>query len=248
MERVTAETHPSSLSQTRLFGFVTPQVPIHNPPKGAEFGRLFTAETPRIEGIYLVTSTGLLVTALVREETRLDPDIFASMLSTVGEFVKETMSKFGRDSAADTLTRIDYGDRSILIEREDDLTLALIITGEETELLLHDVRARLDDLHREFGRSLTPWSGDEDDVRGVGGMLTPLMSRYDGKSAMDAEPSVRRNVRPESVKFVLTKLKAVASPQRGEVYGKNPSAVHRISRRLLGRNGNGRQTKDRLAW
>ena len=247
MERVTPETDPSNLSQTRLFGSVAPHVPIKNAPQGTEFGHLFTEETPRVEGIYLVTSAGLLVTALVREETRLDPDIFASMLSTVGEFVKETMSKFGRDRTTDTLTRIDFGNHSILIEHEDELNLALIITGEETELLLNDVKARLDDLLREFGRSLTSWRGDEDDVRGVGGMLTPLMSKYDGMPAMDAEPRVQRNVRPESVNFVLTKSKAVASRPRGEVHGKNPNAVHRVSRRLLWRNGNGRQTKDRIA-
>ncbi len=63
---------------------------------------------PRVISIYLIDSDGLLVDRSERQTSELDPDIFASMLTAVGNFVMDSLSMMGKEGGG--LNTIGYGD------------------------------------------------------------------------------------------------------------------------------------------
>jgi len=189
-----------------LYESLTPYMPFFEALRSGGLEHLLAEHAPRIEGVYLLTDTGLLIKSVVRtESTKLDSDVFAGMLSTVNNFVRESLAKLRVDEGGDAMRRLDYGDYSILVEHGAGINLAVIITGKETEFLISDMKSGLEDVHREYGKRLGPWSGEEQDVAGLESLLLPLLAKYDGLSYAEADPQARRDLLFENVSLGLTR-------------------------------------------
>src|SRR5437870_8402356 len=124
------------LAASSLYESLTPYMPFVEALRSGGLENLLVEHAPRIEGMYLLTDTGLLIKSAVRaERTTLDSDVFAGMLSTVSNFVGDSLAKLRLEERADTMHRLDYGDYSILLEQRDHTVLVAVVTGTATESL-----------------------------------------------------------------------------------------------------------------
>jgi len=192
------------LAASSLYESLTPYMPFVEALRSGGLENLFVQQAPRIEGMYLVTDTGLLIRSLVREERpSLDSDIFAGMLTTVNNFVQDSLGKLRFDESGDSMRRLDYGDYSVLLERLEHIVLATVVTGHETEFLLDDVRDSLVALNRKYGAKLKQWDGDADETKAVDDLLSPLLDKYDGIALRDDHPRAKRDLLFDSVALGL---------------------------------------------
>ncbi|UCD92655.1 MAG: tetratricopeptide repeat protein [Methanobacteriota archaeon] len=183
----------------------TPYMPFMDALRSGDLESLFAEEVPKVEALYLVTDTGLLIKELLREETKLDADIFASMLSTVGNFVKESLSILSGEEKEGALNRLGYENYEILIESGPEMNLAAIITGEENEFLIDDMREVLMQVDMKYGNILKDWDGGEEKIAGIERLLQPLITsgKYDGVHYGRKDPKARRNLLFENVSLGL---------------------------------------------
>ncbi len=196
------------LSGHSLYESMTPYMPFREALMSGGLEYLFADKSPRVEAVYLVTDVGLLVKEVVRKGTHLDADIFSSTLTTVADFVKESLSVFRGDEARDSLNRIGYGDYVILIESEGGKNLVVILTGRENEFLIDDMRGVLKEVESKYGDVLKDWDGDEGGVESIDDLLKTLMTsgKYDGTYYGEANPEARRNLLMENVTLGLSRL------------------------------------------
>jgi tetratricopeptide (TPR) repeat protein/predicted regulator of Ras-like GTPase activity (Roadblock/LC7/MglB family) len=193
------------LSGNSLHESLTPYMPFLEALRSGGLEHLFAEEAPNVEAAYLVTNTGLLIKEVLREETELDPDMFASMLTTVGDFVKDSLSMLSGEEKDGTLNTLGYEDYRILIESGRNTNLVVVITGREIEFLVYDMREIVARVDKDYGSALRQWSGDEESVRGVEDLLQPLLTsgKYDGIYYGKEDPRARRNLLFENVSLGL---------------------------------------------
>ncbi len=193
------------LSGYSMYESLTPYMPFFEALKSGGLEALFAEETPRVEGVYLVTNTGLLVKEVVREETSLEPNIFASMLRTVDDFIEASFTLLGKAEERGGLNRLSRGDYTILVERGENAGLVTVVTGKENEFLINDMREILTKVHNFCGNALKDWDGEEDSVHGVDRLLQPFITsgKYDGVYYGKEDPKARRNLLFEHVSLGL---------------------------------------------
>jgi predicted ATPase len=193
------------LSGNSAYESLTPYMPFIEALRSGNLESLFGEEAPKVEAVFLVTNTGLLIREVLREESDLDSELFASMLTTVGNFVEESLSMLRGEESMDTLNRLGYGEYLILIETGISTNLVVIITGDENEFLINDMREVLSKVSRTYGDVLHEWDGDEEKVRGIEHILEPLVisGKYDGVYYGEEDPETRRNLLFENVSLGL---------------------------------------------
>jgi len=188
-----------------LYESLTPFMPFMEALKSGNLESLFAEDTPNVEAIYLVTDTGLLIKEVLKEETKLDPDLFASMLTAVSNFVKESLSMMSGEEKEGTLNTLGYMNRRILIESGEYTNLVVILTGKENEFLINDMKDILVKIEEKFGDVLKVWDGHEKRVKGVENILSALITsgKYDGIYYGKDNPKARRNLLFENVTLGL---------------------------------------------
>jgi predicted ATPase len=193
------------LTANSIYESQTPYMPFMEALKSGGLESLLSEETPRVEAVYLLTHAGLLIKEIVREETVLNPDIFASMITSVGNFVKESLSKLSGEEKEGALNALGYEDYRILIETRQTTNLVVILTGKENEFLINDMKEILSKALKKYGNVLVDWDGDEKNVEGIEAILQPLTSsgKYDGIYYGKEDPKARRNLLFENVTMGL---------------------------------------------
>ncbi len=186
---------------------VTPYLPFIEALRSGGFEQLFAEEAPRVEAVYLVTESGLLIKSTLREETNLDSDVFASMLITVGDFVRDSLTMLSGEHKEGGLNVLGYGEYRILVEKGWNIYLAVIMTGRENEFLIDDMRGMLNNVDKKFGNVLRSWDGHDKDILGIEKLLEPLIEsgKYDGIYYGKDDPKARRNLLFESIALGITR-------------------------------------------
>jgi predicted ATPase len=195
------------LSGNCMHESLTPFMPIMEALRSGGMESLFAEEAPKVEAVYLVTNAGILIRDVVREETKLDSDVFASMFTTVTDFVSESLSKLSGEEEKGTLNSLGYQNYRILIESLGEINLVVILTGRENEFLLNDMREILTKIIKAFKKTLKEWGGDEKKVAGIEELLRPLITsgKYDGIYYGKDDPKARRNLLFENVSMGLAR-------------------------------------------
>jgi len=195
------------MSGNSLVESLTPYLPFFDALRSGGLESLFAEETPRVEGIYLMTRSGLLVKEVLREQTKVDSDVFAAMLSIVTDFIKDSIKSIDHKPRMDSLRRIGYGDFSILIGTGESANLVVTMTGRDNEYLIDDMMEILRKVHRFYGNVLGSWDGDEDRVGGVDNLMHPLITsgKYDGIFYGKENPRAKRNLLFENVTMGLSR-------------------------------------------
>jgi len=193
------------LSGNSSYESLVPYMPFIEALRSGGFESLFAEETPRVEAVYLMTHGGMLIKDFKRHETELNPDIFASMLTAVGNFVKESLSKLSGEEKEGALNTLGYHNYRIIIESRQNTNLVIILIGKENEFLINDMREILSKAINEYGNVLTDWDGEEKHVEGIEKILQPLITsgKYDGIYYGKEDPKARRNLLFENVSMGL---------------------------------------------
>jgi predicted ATPase len=201
------------LSGNSLSESLTPYMPFIEALRSGGLENLFAEDTPRVEAAYLVTESGLLVKKVLRKETKLEPEIFASMLTTVSNFVKESLSMLDDEKKEGGLNVLGYQDYRILIEGGVNINLVVVLSGRENEFLINDMREILTNVNKRYGNMLKDWRGYEDMVHGIEQHLEPLITsgKYDGLYYGKDDPKARRNLLFENV-FLGLHRQVLANP------------------------------------
>jgi predicted ATPase len=186
---------------------LSPFLPFIDALRSGGMESLFAEEAPRVEAVYLITHSGLLIKEVLRKETKLDPDIFSSLLTTIGEFVSQSLSKMLGENKEGTLNTLGYENYRILIESGKDINLAVIISGRENEFLINDMKEIINDIQNKFGTILADWGGEEGEVTGIEKHIqSPIKSgKYDGIYYGKTDPKARRNLLFENVSLGLAR-------------------------------------------
>lgn len=135
-----------------------------------EFERLEPPVESAVEDVFVIHRSGLLV---AHEGRRLTPatdhDIMVSMLTAIMNFVRHSFAE-----GSDELRRLELGEKSVLIERGDELIVAVVFRGREPPDVDEEMRAFLWRAQRKFGTVLDRWSGDTQEVHGIQAMTARL--------------------------------------------------------------------------
>ncbi|UCE37634.1 MAG: tetratricopeptide repeat protein [Thermoplasmata archaeon] len=185
-----------------LYESLTPYMPFIEALRSANLDHLFAREDPpKVECVYLITDTGLLIKDVAREESKLDSTIFAGMLTAVGDFVKDSLSMLSGEERKEMLDTLGYEKYRILIERGANTNLAIILTGRENEFLVNDMKEVLANIDQDYGNVLKVWDGDDNSVKGIENELKPLITsgKYDGIDYAKDNPQIKRNLLFENI-------------------------------------------------
>jgi tetratricopeptide (TPR) repeat protein len=174
---------------------LTPYMPFLEALRSGGLESLFADEVPRIEAIYLVSHSGLSIEEVIREETKLDPDIFSGMLTAVGNFVQDSLSMLTGTETEGSLNSLGYENYRILIESMKNVNLVVILTGKENEFLVNDMKEVLVNVDRQYGAVLKEWDGNKMGLHGLDSIMERLITsgKYDGIDYAKDDPKIKRN-------------------------------------------------------
>jgi len=107
-----------------------------------------------------------------RLKPSMDDQILGSMLVAVQDFVKDSF----KDVTSFSLRRIEFGQKSILIERGQHLFLAVLLHGSARRKIAVKMERVVKEIESKFGKHLDKWDGDYDSMRGIGDVVSRLYS------------------------------------------------------------------------
>jgi len=103
----------------------------------------------------------------------MDDQVLSGMFVAIQDFVKDSF----KDVTSFTLRKIEFGEKSVLIEKGDHLFLAVILHGKASKKVASRMQEVVDEIEETFSSHLTEWDGDLDKVRGVSDLVKKLYSR-----------------------------------------------------------------------
>jgi hypothetical protein len=138
--------------QTGAAPVIKEAVPIHEKPEPG------ASSTARVQDIFVIYRDGRLIHHLTNRLTPLDHEIFASMFSSVQDFMKDSMG-------ADRIDSIKYEDYNIILENGKNLSLAVVLSGDEVPDIRQVIKTSIADVELVCARLLEKWDGDAAPLR-----------------------------------------------------------------------------------
>ncbi|MCK4456403.1 MAG: hypothetical protein KAW39_01540 [Thermoplasmata archaeon] len=125
-----------------------------------------------IEDVFLIHNQGNLV---VRESRKYREDLneraFSTMIGAVQSFVKDSFSQQGSTG----LSKLDFGDSKVLIERGKSVHLATVVVGDEPRLLPLYIVEVLKEIEGTYGGILHDWNGSMEGLEGIREVVRKLL-------------------------------------------------------------------------
>jgi hypothetical protein len=113
---------------------------------------------PIVEEVFFIYEDGRLIThASIRTEEEIDEDILSSMLTGVKDFVSDAFIQDKTEREEKGLNKLEFGEKSILLERGNHYFIALIFTGRDSFPKLKGV---MEDIEERYVRVLGDWDGE----------------------------------------------------------------------------------------
>jgi len=138
-------------------------------------GGYFMRETKiAVDEAFVIYSDGRLIAHTTRRlKPGMDDQVLGSMFVAIQDFVKDSF----KDVTSFTLRRLDFGDKSIVIEKGNYLYLAAVLHGTASRKVASRMQAIVDEIESTYGKHLDAWDGDFDKLRGVGDIVKKLYSK-----------------------------------------------------------------------
>ena len=138
----------------------------------SEVMRRFRARRYQIESGFLVYNDGTLIASAGRtREEEIDRDLFSATLDVIQNFMRTSFPIF----AGKSLKTIEHGDLKILIERARYCYLAIVLTGEENDLVRRQIRDELLAFEQQNRDVLARWRGVQEDAVGADEMFRRIL-------------------------------------------------------------------------
>lgn len=144
--------------------------------------------------IFVINRAGMLLAKASPESEDMDADIFASMLSAVQDFVRDSFDQSGEKKAG--LGRLEYGDMKILIEHGQHIFLTAVLRSQEHPDMKILLKRAVSEIEESSAGVLKKWSG-------IMSELVPIEVVAD--SLAEAKFLVKKDI--EGVKLETERLK-----------------------------------------
>ena len=127
-----------------------------------------------VDDIFLIHESGILIQHKAREmNADRDEDILAGMFTAVQNFVKDAFA----EDEDESLKRMDYGNKKVLIHKGNNVTLAVFFTGEEPKWALESMENLVEDVEERYEGDIEDWSGKREDLPGTAEMLKAFLKK-----------------------------------------------------------------------
>lgn len=127
-----------------------------------------------IKGAYLIYMDGTLIASKsVFPKVGVDLDIFSATLDVIQNFMRTSFPYL----SGKWLKAIDHGDMRIIIERGKHVYLALVLTGEENDLLRREMTDIIASFEERNESTLVSWRGMAQDASGTDDALGTFFAK-----------------------------------------------------------------------
>jgi hypothetical protein len=127
-----------------------------------------------VDETFVIYNDGRLMAHSTRRlKPGMDDQVLGSMFVAIQDFVRDSF----KDDSSFTLRKLDFGSKSVLIERGENIFLAVVLHGKVSKKATHRMKRVVTEIEHEFSLELTGWDGNLDKVRGVNDIMKKLYSR-----------------------------------------------------------------------
>ncbi len=130
-----------------------------------------------VEEVFLIHKSGTLINHLRRESKANVGDVIISgMFTVVQEFIRDSFAKDGSEEEKDwILDELKLGEKKILIERRENVYLALIFSGKGSKRLRRIASSLLNEIEKKYASILPTWDGNIRQLVGTKEILSVLI-------------------------------------------------------------------------
>ena len=129
---------------------------------------------PIVDEVFVMYHDGTLLAHQTRRlKPGMDDDILGGMLIALQNFVRDSF----KDESSTVLSRMDFGERKLLVERKDDFFLAVMLSGKRACNAPQRMIKVLDSIEDSYSNVLKEWDGDLEKVRGIRDETKPMFQR-----------------------------------------------------------------------
>ncbi|MCX6650608.1 MAG: PKD domain-containing protein [Methanomassiliicoccales archaeon] len=129
---------------------------------------------PIVDEVFVMYHDGTLLAHQTRRlKPGMDDDILGGMLIALQNFVRDSF----KDEISTVLSRMDFGERKLLVERKDDFFLAVMLSGKRAGSAPQRMLKVLDSIEDGYSEVLKEWDGNLEKVRGIREETKPMFQR-----------------------------------------------------------------------
>jgi hypothetical protein len=170
-------------------------------------------ERPIVEEVFLIYEDGRLIThESVWAKEELDQDILSSMLTGVKDLISDAFVRGEEGKEEKGLQKLEFGEKSIFLEKGNKFFIAIIFTGIENKALFSKIDDVVNELEENYGDILESWDGDQKAFFGTSEIIWSLLSN---KAFSQEQQAALEEERPDGIDPELVSTTA----DEGEVYG-----------------------------
>ena len=127
-----------------------------------------------VDETFVIYKDGRLISHATRRlKPGMDDQVLGSMFVAIQDFVKDSF----KEVTSFTLRRLDFGEKSIVIEKGNHLYLAAVLHGVASRKVASRMKRIVGEIEERFEEHLKDWDGDLDKVRGVNDIVKTMYSR-----------------------------------------------------------------------
>ncbi|OGS52233.1 MAG: hypothetical protein A3K75_00770 [Euryarchaeota archaeon RBG_13_61_15] len=127
-----------------------------------------------VDETYVIHNDGRMITHNARRlKPGMDDQVLSGMFTAIQDFVKESF----KDITSFTLRKLEFGEKSVLIEKGEHVYLAVILHGHASRKVAARMQRIVDDIESRYGQHLKSWDGDFEKLRGINDMTKRVYSK-----------------------------------------------------------------------
>jgi hypothetical protein len=127
-----------------------------------------------VDETFVIYNDGRLMAHSTRRlKPGMDDQVLGSMFVAIQDFVKDSF----KDDSSFALRKLDFGDKSVLVERGKNIFLAVVLHGKVSKKATRRMKTVVTEIEEKFSLELLDWDGNLDKVRGVNDIMKKLYSR-----------------------------------------------------------------------
>jgi len=127
-----------------------------------------------IDETFVIYNDGRMIAHSTRRlKPGMDDEVMSGMLVAIQDFVKESF----KDITSFTLRKLEFGEKSVVIEKGDHLFLAVILHGHASRKVVIKMQRVVAEIERDFGAHLKDWDGDLEKMRGISDIVKKIYSK-----------------------------------------------------------------------
>ncbi len=127
-----------------------------------------------VDETFVIYGDGRLMAHSTRRlKPGMDDQVLSSMFVAIQDFVKDSF----RGETSFTLRKLDFGEKSVLVEKGKNIYLAAVLHGKASRKVTTRMKKVVDEIEEQYAMYLIDWNGDLDNVRGINEVMKKLYSR-----------------------------------------------------------------------